>query len=1198
MSTQLQSFKKIDKTLLDKYIQATEKKPNHFLYNTENSFKIFEEIKLKLFTFDELIYTLNLKNGMVKNYYVKSDKVESYSDDISYKECLMTGKQFEETVSFVVVVYHVIKNKKQEIVETKELAKFGNEIKIPRYVGHQGKSPLKENCYPEQLETGGFFVTKNNIRKFVVNEKTSLTTTLKYSYNKQLYHHGSFNSIPFRCVDPLITPQFLTLDMNLLPDKVSFLIKSEKTLPPLNVVLLIAYLTNYKLEDIKKFLISRFKKLDDKICNVIEIIFESTKNELIKYNDTKDLTEEEKIEKYININYIQFLNKNINGDKKIDENIFITLFLPAVNSYIKLTKNESLVDLLKIKGMTILYELENLIIAAFQTQIYPGKDNMSIRRIATPGTIFEIISTEIVKSIINQYTKQVTESLKINKNNNVTLKPFRKPQNTFNNIFNLQDSTHSNCIKPLSTTLNFMQKLNIPNLTVIYSRVKLTKHLAARDPDMSTWGYFGPVATPDHGNDVGINRNLNVGVKINDKNFETHREIIIGISKFTKKFISENSKLNNHIVEDLCNIVLVDDSEVYIGSIEQNLVLKYFEKIKEMKREFVFGTNLIDISLIPLYEYTTIKILAPVKKYRVIRINTGNKIPFMPLYIVKNGIPVITTLDFENKIEEIKKTDFDNLIFEYPNFMEYLGPEEFLYSNVCESLNVFNKLTEEEKKMYDYIAFNNILNLSILENMIFDIGKNLGSRGIFACSQTKNNVSSIQPDSLNLLETSKFSISPHQPCATNNVLLESRIPKQSYGTYALVAFMAYNENIEDAFIVNEEAVNNGLFIMISTQVYKGSTNLKGIRSETSNIKYFRNSYKKLDNNFIPKLNVILENGDALYGDAEAKVKKSNNIYFLQDNSTPYKDINPGRVDRIHVTNEGTETQIKYLVAKLHYLESGHKLAANAQKGTVSEIKPQWDLPYDIHGNKPDLMINSLSIVGRRTFGMYMEGLINNFYNLIPYDENGKKQIIEYRSFSDNDLVSMETMKEKLHKEYPTFSKEKINKIFNCTETLFDPHTSESLKYEVYLCPIYYQRMTQISDEKISVHNRGRLNKLNQPPSGKQNGGSHRIGEMEFDILATHGVSNLIYEISKDSIEVQENVFICQNCTEVATLITNKITSYYTCLNCENIGLTPIFEMHNITKVAKILISQLKFRGVKLLLKNNPIPVLYPSQLQN
>lgn len=1194
-----QAIKTIDRSVLSNYLKPTENKPNHFLYNTENSFKIFEEIKLDIFTFDELIYTHTMKNGTVKNYYVKSDKIESYSDDISYKECLMTGKQFEETVSFVTVIYYVTKNKKQEIIDTKELAKFGNEIKIPKYVGHQGKSPLKENVYPEQLEIGGFFVCKNNIRKFVTNEKTSLTTTLKYSYHKQSYHHGSFNSIPFRCVDPLITPQYLTIDLNLLPGKLSCIIKSEKTLPPLNIILLIAFLTNYSLDDIKKFLISRFKNLDDKICNVIEIIFESTKNELLRYVDTKDTTEEENIEKYINVNYVQFVKKNANTDKKIDENIFITLFLPSVNSYIKLTNNKSIVEKLKIKGMTVLYELENLIVAAFQTQIYPGKDNMSIRRIATPGTIFEIISTEIVKSIVNQYTMQVSESFKNNKNStNINLKPFRKPQNTFNNIFNLQDTNHSNCIKPLSSTLNFAQKLNLPNLTVVYSRVKLTKYLAARDPDMSTWQFFGPVDTPDHGEDVGINRRLNVGTKINDKNFTTHKEIITSVSKYVSKFIEKNSKINYHIVEDMCNIIIVDDSEVCIGSIEQSLVKELYNNLKKNKREFVFGSNLIDISIIPLYEYTNMKILAPVEKYRAIRINTGNKIPFMPAYIIKNGIPVVKSLGFENQVDKIKKSSFDDLIFEYPDFMEYLGPEEFLYSNVCESLSVFETYTEEEKKLYDYVNFNSILNLSLLENMIFDIGKNIGSRGIFSCSQTKNNVSSIQPDSLNLLETSKFSISLHQPCVTNNVLLESKIPKQSYGSYVLVAFMSYNENIEDAFIVNEESANNGLFLTVSTQVYKGSTNLRGIRSETANIKYFRNSYKKLDNNFIPKLDVVLEKGDALYGDAEAKVKKSNNVYFLQDNSTPYKEINPGRVDRIHITNEGAETQIKYTVAVLNYLERGHKLAVNAQKGTISDIRPQWDLPYDIHGNKPDLMINSLSLVGRKTNNMYMEGIVNNLYNLMPYDDNGKKQIIEYRSFSDNDIVSMEVIKNKLQESYPNFSKEKINKIFNCTETMFDPHTSEMLKYEVLMCPIYYQRMTQISDEKISVQNRGRLNKLNQPPSGKKNGGSHRIGEMEFDILATHGVSNLIYEISKDAIEVQENVYICKNCTDVATFITNKVRSYYTCLNCENMGITPVFESHNVTKVTKMLMAQLKFRGVKLLIKNNPIPALYPSQIKN
>lgn len=1205
---ELQKVKELDSTFLRDYLKPDRNKPNHFLANTENSMNIFERIKKDIFTFEEELYRLPVSNNVIVSFVIKSSDVKFSCSDISYKECLLSGKQYEEVLTLVIqIIKKKIKLTEPDVVNETIVSQFVAEIKIPLYVGNGGYTANKQNLYPEALETGGFFVAKNNIKKYVVFKQDRTCTSIRYRLEKTNSHHGSFNSVPFRFTDPLQKPQFLTFDINLNLNKLSLVIKSEKTLPALNIILLVSFLTGYSLDDLKKLLLSRFRnyvnEYDNKISDIIEVLFYKTKNELLEFTEPGE-TEAEIVEKYINTNYYHYYKKNKTDEtnkivdfEQFHHKTFVKLLLPSTNSYLSLLDEPSIITKLKIKGLTIFYEFENMLIASFQNKIYPDKYHLANRRIASPGTTFEVVSIEIVKNIINDYREQIISHLKNNnQGTSINFKPYRKVQNIFNNIFNMQDKKHSIVVKP-QKTINYAQRFNINNLVVLDSAIRLTKYFNCRDPNLSTWYYMGPVDTPDHGENVGINRRLNVGTKINDKDFETHRKLAKEISDYITSYIEDNSRLNDNICEDMVNIILVDESEVWIGGIEQDKIEDLYKKLKEKKIMNIFQSNLIDIALVPLYNYSGLKTLFPIKKYRTLRINIGNKIPFMPAYIVKNGELVFTQMNIKETIQELSKRKFEDIVNEYP-FMEYLGPEEFLYSDVCESISVFYTYSMEERKKYDYVGFDNTLNISILEAMIFDMGKMPGTRGIFSSSQLKNNVSSIQPDSLNIIEASKFTISGFQePCITNDILIESRIPKQSFGTHIIVAFMAYNYNIEDSFIINEESVNNGMFVLVNTQLYKGSTSLKNTKTETSNIKYFRNSYSKLDEDFVPKENVVLEQGDALYGDTEAKVKKSNNVYYLQDNSIPYKFLIPGRVDRILLSNDDSSMNIRYTVATIHFLERGHKMSNQcAQKGTISKIAKAWELPYNTNGIRPDLILNSLSKIGRKTVNMYYQTLVTNYYNNIPYGPDGKKQYINYKPFSDNDYNTLQSLKTKLKETYPFYSDQKIENMFNCNELLFDPYTGEALKYDVFMGPIYFNRLTQISDEKISVHNRGRLNKLNQPPSGKQKGGSHRLGEMEIDVLATHGVSNILYEVSKDSIEAQTYVNICQNCTNIATSVSNGIQTYLTCLNCENIGINPVFEKHNLTKVAKILISILNFRGVKLAIKNNPIPILYPSKM--
>lgn len=102
-------------------------------------------------------------------------------------------------------------------------------------------------------------------------------------------------------MDALEKPQFLTIDMDLNFNKVNIIIASQKTLPPLNIIILISFLTSYSLSSLKKFLISRFKS-DNEIYNykILDILFSKTEIDLNIFQSENEIyNEKQLIERYI-----------------------------------------------------------------------------------------------------------------------------------------------------------------------------------------------------------------------------------------------------------------------------------------------------------------------------------------------------------------------------------------------------------------------------------------------------------------------------------------------------------------------------------------------------------------------------------------------------------------------------------------------------------------------------------------------------------------------------------------------------------------------------------------------------------------------------------------------------------------------------------------------------------------------------------
>jgi hypothetical protein len=169
---------------------------------------------------------------------------------------------------------------------------------------------------------------------------------------------------------------------------------------------------------------------------------------------------------------------------------------------------------------------------------------------------------------------------------------------------------------------------------------------------------------------------------------------------------------------------------------------------------------------------------------------------------------------------------------------------------------------------------------------------------------------------------------------------------------------------------------------------------------------------------------------------------------------------------------------------------------SGQKGTVGLVLPERDMPFTKDGIRPDLIINPHAIPTRMTIGQLLETLL-------------AKGAVSYGAFGDCTAFNNQNInKVKSYGEH-------LNKMgFHSTgnEIMYNGMTGEQIETEIFIGPTYYMRLKHMVKDKINYRALGPNAALTrQPVSGRANDGGLRIGEMERDSMAGHGISNFLKE---------------------------------------------------------------------------------------
>jgi DNA-directed RNA polymerase II subunit RPB2 len=168
---------------------------------------------------------------------------------------------------------------------------------------------------------------------------------------------------------------------------------------------------------------------------------------------------------------------------------------------------------------------------------------------------------------------------------------------------------------------------------------------------------------------------------------------------------------------------------------------------------------------------------------------------------------------------------------------------------------------------------------------------------------------------------------------------------------------------------------------------------------------------------------------------------------------------------------------------------------HGQKGVVGAIMAPEDMPFTADGLVPDIIINPHAIPTRMTIAHLVECIVSKLCCL-----SGSR--IDCTAFDDPD--NMETLYDILEKKY--------NMNRHGDEIMYNGHTGMMMATKVFIGPTYYMRLKHMVEDKINARAGGAISAItHQPIKGRSKGGGLRIGEMETNVLLSHGIASFIKE---------------------------------------------------------------------------------------
>ena len=348
-------------------------------------------------------------------------------------------------------------------------------------------------------------------------------------------------------------------------------------------------------------------------------------------------------------------------------------------------------------------------------------------------------------------------------------------------------------------------------------------------------------------------------------------------------------------------------------------------------------------------------------------------------------------------------------------------------------------------------------------------------------------------------------VSPQQPITTTRLDAILGASDAPAGINAMVVIKCFTgQNQEDSIIVNETALQRGMFRSVKLQTYRDEEHQNGgTDSERfEHVGLLPNVAGKRDSNYDhlePDTGIIavgtqVKANDVIIGKTvmTTELGEGARRAVQRDKSTTIKS-DKGVVDAVLHSSHRDGTRIaKVRIRHTRQPIVGDKLSSRmGQKGVIGATLPQSEMPYTSDGMVPDLIINPHAIPSRMTVGMILEMLLNN--------------LCAEKGFRGDGTMFRNTSIEHICEELEQMGCDRYGR-----RQLHNPLTGESYEGMVFFAPVLYQRLRHMASDKDHARSRGPVMMLSrQPTEGRARDGGLRFGEMERDCLISHGATEFL-----------------------------------------------------------------------------------------
>ncbi len=355
------------------------------------------------------------------------------------------------------------------------------------------------------------------------------------------------------------------------------------------------------------------------------------------------------------------------------------------------------------------------------------------------------------------------------------------------------------------------------------------------------------------------------------------------------------------------------------------------------------------------------------------------------------------------------------------------------------------------------------------------------------------------------------------------------------GINVLVAYIPwYGYNYQDAVIISRRLVSEDRLTSIHVKEYTievhdtehGPEELTPDPPDVS-----REAKRFLDENGIVKIGSKVKAGDLLVGKttpfpeeeetSEARLFKS----LFNDRAGNIKNssfkVPPGEggvvIDvQVFSQEEGLELTknvrklIKVFVAKKRKIIVGDKVSGrHGNKGVISKILPEEDLPYLEDGTTVDVILSPLSVPSRMNLGQILETNIGLA---------ARKLNVQVITPAFNGATEKEVKKLLKDAGLPESGQFKM----------YDGRTGKPFDYKVTLGESYLLKLNHLAEDKLHARAVGKYTLITQQPvGGKAQFGGQRLGEMEVWALEAYGAANLLQEmltVKSDDLEGRKRAY--------------------------------------------------------------------------